>query len=351
MRTRITSIMIGRSRMLLLRVLSLLSIFAVAILFADKLPWDVIVKKTNRDIHSPRTDVLRTSSQISVDVNNNSNTNVTQNIEASLNGIADSHVQSIIWIDEPKISSDIYYEFTDFDQGCEIQYVKFNHLYPNWSQYDGSSHTSSSISTLVNRIASHNYDVTVNSVVTPQYHHGVNYSIFYSESKYSQLHILKLTILEEVRKRPSEGGSSFRVLSYSNTIRHCGYRDYFNGTYTVYCVMSGKSTDIVIQLSHIDYNAYRGQSRSHDEVIWKKKICFMEATISHVNQYGPSKVTAGKLNQTIYTHNFDKSIAQFHSQVSYHGLWHGNEKNHSFVTNEGYTLPLLSKFMCDCFNQ
>lgn len=63
------------------------------------------------------------------------------------------------------------------------------------------------------------------------------------------------------------GGTAFRSTAYSLYVEVCGFRDYFNGTYDVYCPIHGKFGQVLIKLADVAFAVYMGTSYSFKDTI------------------------------------------------------------------------------------
>ena len=99
-----------------------------------------------------------------------------------------------------------------------------------------------------------------------------------------------IIIEESVGGHSGAGGSTFDVKSESIAVDICPYDDHFNGTYIVACPITGSCTDIMINLTYIDFLAFRDENRYLRHIfplqlnIWKHRFCH-SYLLGNVSQY------------------------------------------------------------------
>ena len=84
-----------------------------------------------------------------------------------------------------------------------------------------------------------------------------------------------IVIEERHRGKCTYGGSSFRIVSTSTSLRQtCSFEDYINGTYVAFCLQDrADCSNITIYLMYVDYMAYTHKTHPSNKFLWTSKIC------------------------------------------------------------------------------
>ena len=84
-----------------------------------------------------------------------------------------------------------------------------------------------------------------------------------------------IVIHERHRARRTYGGSSFRIMSTSTSLRQtCSFDDYFNGTYVAFCLLDGAvCSNVTIYIMYVDYMAYTQKTHPLNKCVWTATVC------------------------------------------------------------------------------
>ena len=89
---------------------------------------------------------------------------------------------------------------------------------------------------------------------------------------------MSVTIYEEYLGNASRGGSGFKVSAHhvygekQYLLENCPVLDHNNGTYKVECQVKSDILDVTIRLNFVDYNAYKGLSKTLDKVVYRMRF-------------------------------------------------------------------------------
>ena len=91
---------------------------------------------------------------------------------------------------------------------------------------------------------------------------------------------LFLRVVERQEDRPTSGGSCLYGVSESANFRSvCSFRDFYNGTYILYCpaaptkMAESSCTKVTMQLQCVNFTAYSSLYQSLHKIIWERRVC------------------------------------------------------------------------------
>ena len=91
---------------------------------------------------------------------------------------------------------------------------------------------------------------------------------------------LFLQVVEQHKHQATSGGSCLYGVSESANYRSvCSFRDFYNGTYIVYCppapakMADSTCTKVTVQLQCVNFSAYSSLYQSLHKTIWTRRVC------------------------------------------------------------------------------
>ena len=108
-----------------------------------------------------------------------------------------------------------------------------------------------------------------------QYHHTV--SLVKRNIRIAGLFLL---VVEQHKDRATSGGSCLYGVSESSNFRSvCSFRDFYNGTYMLYCPPAPTKTTatncwrVTVQLQCVNFSAYSSLYQALHKIIWTRRVC------------------------------------------------------------------------------